>query len=288
MKFVFFGTPEFAKIVLEKLLENGYVPSVLVCNPDRPTGRKKIIIPPPTKILIQSNAENAGRIKIMQPEKLDEDFKNKIKELEPDFFVIAAYAKIITQDVIDIPKFGIIGVHPSLLPKYRGSSPIQTAILDDEKETGVTLYFVDSKVDHGPIIAQKNLEINDMNYSELQKKLAGLGGNLLAENFQKLIKQEIKPRIQIESDATFTKKFMTHDGFIDPADLENAQNDGGDLAKSIYQKIKALNPEPGVWTEKSRFGGGKRIKILEATLNAERKLKLKKIQIEGKNPVILN
>src|SRR5258708_6191606 len=121
-------------------------PTALVCNPDRPVGRKKIVTPPLTKELI---AKSSASTIILQPEKLDDAFIARLKEFQPDFFVVAAYAKIIPQAVLDIPRLGTLGVHPSLLPKYPGASPIQSAILDDTcSETGVTIYLIDQKMDH--------------------------------------------------------------------------------------------------------------------------------------------
>jgi methionyl-tRNA formyltransferase len=140
MRYVFFGTPRFAEIVLRKLLDAGMPPVALVCNPDRPVGRKKIVTSPPTKTLATNNRTP---IEILQPEKLDEAFMEQLQTLRPDFFVVAAYAKIIPKAVLAIPRLGTLGVHPSLLPKYRGASPIQSVILNGERETGVTIYAMD-------------------------------------------------------------------------------------------------------------------------------------------------
>lgn len=260
-KFAFFGTPEFAAIVLEKLIQAGWPPTLIVCNPDRPVGRKKIITPPLTKIL----AEKYG-IKVWQPEKLETD---KLDGAE--FAVIASYNKIIPQAMLDSLPAKFIGVHPSLLPKYRGPSPIQSAILNGEKETGVALFLLDEKVDHGPILATRKLEMRNSDFETLSRQLAELGGDFLVEILPKFLNGEIIPQPQNENDATYTKKFKTEDAYVD-------------LTKDdpiiIERKTRALNPEPGVWTVKD----GKRMKILEAELTPDNKLKLKKIQFEGKNP----
>ncbi len=274
MKYVFFGTPDFAVIILNKLIEASFIPEAIVCNPDRPVGRKKIITPPPTKILAQKYG-----IKVYQPEKLDKEFVLQVSSFRPDFFVVAAYAKIIPQEILDIPKLGTIGVHPSLLPKYRGASPIQSAILSGNEKTGTTLYLMDEKMDHGAILANSELRMqnSEWNYEKLMKKLAELSVDLLIETLPKFIKDEVVPMPQNESEATFTKKFITQDGFVEPEDLKIALEKGGEKAVEIDRKVRALNPEPGVWTIKD----GKRMKILE-TITRDSLLVLKKIQFEGK------
>ena len=276
MKYLFFGTPEFAAIILEKLINAGFIPSAVVCNPDKPTGRKKIITPPLTKLLaIKYN------IPVLQPEVLSIfNFQFSISNF--DFFIVASYAKILPKEILEIPRFGTIGVHPSLLPKYRGPSPIQAAILNEEQETGVTLFLLDEKVDHGPVLENRKQKIeNSDNYKTLHNKLAELGGDLLIETIPKFLREEIKSQPQDESQATYTKKFSAEDGFVGFKDLEKAQKDDGQIAIEVERKIRALNPEPGVWTIKD----GKRMKILEAELMPDKTLKLKKIQFEGKKPV---
>ncbi len=299
-RFVFFGTPEFAATILEKLISSGFVPEAVVCNPDRPVGRKKVITPPPVKLLImKQEARIKKQVKIFQPEKLDKQFLDSLFLIHDsfDFFVVAAYSQILPKEIIEIPRLGTIGVHPSLLPKYRGASPIQGAILNGEKETGVTLYLMDEKTDHGKIVSSIRYQVSgNENYKTLEKELAELAGNLLVETLPKFIKGEIKPVPQDESKATYTKKFTTEDAFIDEKTLEEALNgENEETAEKIYRKILALNPEPGTWTyaralEHSNVlenvgmsSSGKRIKILEAKIE-NGKLVLKKIQIEGEKP----
>jgi len=283
MKFVFFGSPEFASIVLEKLIAAGFVPEAVVCNPDRPVGRKKIITPPPVKRLIASGKEH---VEILQPENVNA-IRDKLLAIHPDVFVVAAYAKILPKDIVEIPGLGTIGVHPSLLPKYRGASPIQGAILAGEKETGVTLYILDEKMDHGPILAARELElpIANLQFTKLLEKLAELGGDLLAETLPKFVAGEIVPKPQNESGATYTKKFSTEDAFVDEKELEDALGGSNPEAASvIYRKILALTPEPGVWTLRQAQGKQQRVKLLEAELH-DGKLVLKVIQNEGQKPV---
>lgn len=282
MRYAFFGTPEFAAIVLEKLISAGFPPSLLVCNPDRPVGRKKIVTPPPAKQSILEQSESIREeIEIVQPEKVRE-IETTLRSGDFDFFVIAAYGKIIPNDILEIPKFGTIGVHPSLLPLHRGSSPVQSTILNGDKETGVTLYMVDALVDHGPVLSEKKLELYDIasiTYPALHDALAKLGADMLIRVIPKIGKEQMTLLPQDESKATFTKKFVTEDGFVDEVDLEEATNGNKEKAVLIDRKIRALNPEPGVYTIRK----GERTKLLEAELR-DGALVLKTIQIAGKMP----
>ncbi len=361
MNYIFFGTPRFAAIILEKLIGAGFIPVAVICNSDKPTGRKQMITPPPTKLLAQKY-----NIQILQPEVLSNSKFHAYRQAGEipclpagrrnskfDLFVVAAYGKIIPKEILDMPRLGTIGVHPSLLPKYRGPTPIQTAILNGEKETGVTLFMVDEKVDHGQIITSNEYRVmSNENYEILEIKLAELGAELLVEFLRKInqclgsptskkltknvrevglpdIGVELRP--QSETEATYTKKFTTQDGYVD---LEK------DNPILIERKIRALNPEPGVWTmretsdtanngqrtndsgqrtddsgqrtddmqppqsgarqgtrtnevsklseisklrNKRQGTRNKRVKLLEAEI-VDGKLKLKKIQVEGKRP----
>src|SRR3989344_2276357 len=159
MNYTFFGSPRFAEIILEKLIVAGMPPAVVVCNPDKPVGRKQIITPPPVKASIMRQASSIkDAIKILQPE-TKEDLKNTNYLFhDADFAVVAAYAKIIPQNVIRQFRLGMVGLHPSLLPKYRGTTPIQTAILESTPETGVTAFLIDENVDHGGIVASSKYQ----------------------------------------------------------------------------------------------------------------------------------
>ena len=272
MKFVFFGSPRFAEIILEKLIAGNCAPSLVVTNPDRPFGRKKILTPPPVKVVAEKHT-----IQVVQPESL----KNyKFPSTAYDFAVVAAYSKILPQAVIDLPRLGIIGVHPSLLPKYRGASPIQSALLHGEKETGVTLYKMDAAIDHGPMIARETLaiETNDT-YETTLEKLANISGNLLLKMIPRFLNSELGFKEQDHDRATLTKKFSSEDGFVDPSLLHEAENVGGASAQKVFNMIRALNPEPGVWTMKD----GKRMKLLKAHIEHGR-LRVDSFQMEGKKP----
>ena len=279
MKDVFFGTPRFAEIVLGGLIDGGLVPAALVCNPDRPLGRKHIVTPPLTKQLVINKKLSTV---ILQPEKLDDAFIAQLRALEPDFFVVAAYAKIIPAAVLDIPKFGTLGTHPSLLPNYRGASPIQSVILAGETTTGVTIYLMDAKMDHGPIcVGQLTISFDPLTttYAALEEQLAKLAIDLIPLAMDLRLDPGNAPQPQDESKATFTKKFSTDNGFIEYSELDAAIAGNSDKVELILRTINALNPEPGVWTIKS----GKRIKLLKARIDGSA-LKLVTIQEEGQRP----
>ncbi len=276
MKFVFFGSPAFAALTLQGILDRGLVPDILVSNPDRPVGRKQVVTPPPTKEAIAAR-NLTGQVKVFQPEDL-RSVSSQLTALSPDLFVVAAYANIIPQAVLDIPRLGTLGVHPSLLPKYRGASPIQSAILNGEQETGVSIYLLQKGVDDGPVLAKERLAIGpDETFSELLPRLAELGGRMLAGLIPAFLSGTAVPVPQDHAQATLTKKFTGADGFVPLPELQAAIKGGAAFARPIYNKIRALASEPGVWTDR----GGKRIKVLEARLE-DGKLVPLRIQREGK------
>ncbi len=280
--FVFFGTPDISRIVLAKLVDAGYMPAAVITNPDRPVGRKHIITPPPVKQFV---IDRGLPVTIFQPEKLSEIYADLVA-LSPDFFVVAAYTKIIPKNVLDIPRLGTIGVHPSLLPLYRGPSPIQTALLDGAVETGMSLYMMDENLDEGPVLAQEKLASyvpQSKNNEELSNDLFELGAAMLIELLPSFLDGTAKQLPQDHSLATFTKKFATEDAYIEWTDIETAIHglDAAthDIAKQIHQKILAFTPEPGAWT----MHNGKRMKLLKSSLQ-DGKLNLEIVQYEGKTP----
>ena len=294
-KFVFFGTPEFAAIILERLIGAGFSPVAVVCNPDKPVGRKKIVTPPPVKRLM---ANGKLQIEILQPASTSEllALSHKLSAIKPDFAIVAAYAKIIPKNIIDLFPRGVIGVHPSLLPKYRGATPIQSAILGGETETGTTLFMLDEKMDRGGVVSSVGCQVSsEETYEVLLKKLAELSGNLLTKTLPKFIVGEIRPQPQDEMLATYTKKFSTDDAFVAPEMLDAALLGDAPSANEINRKIRALNPEPGVWTFYPDDGlhenclemlKNKRVKLLDSAVE-DGKLTLKKIQYEGKKAQVL-
>ncbi len=274
-KFAFFGTDKFATIVLEKLKESGFIPQFVICAPDKPSGRGQLIQKPESKIWAEENS-----VAILQPEKLNEDFVNKLKEKSWDFFVVASYGKIIPKKVIDLPKFGSLNVHPSLLPKFRGASPVESAILADEKETGVTIMLVDEEMDHGPILNREIIKFDEWPAKVVvEEKLANIGGELLAKTIPLFLAGELKPENQNHSEATFTKKINKEDGEI--VFDKNLVEESIDEQYKKFLKIQALNPWPGVYFFMKHGEKEIRVKIVSANF-ANNKLEIEKVIPEGR------
>lgn len=200
--FVFFGSSQFSVYVLNALKEKGILPGLVVSTPDKPQGRKLILTPTPVSAWAKEN-----NIPLITPASL----KVEIPELKGfDLFIVASYGKIIPQTILDIPKNGTINIHPSLLPKYRGPSPIQSAMIDDDKNTGVSIMMLDAEMDHGPILAQGKIDIKEwLPLLEMKKIMAEKGVELLLENYGKT------PVEQDHTKATYTKKITKEDGLID-------------------------------------------------------------------------
>ena len=227
IKVVFMGTPEFSVPVLDMLINNTNV-LMVVTQPDTYTGRKKVLTKSPVKLLAE-----AHNIPVFQPEKIRKDYE-ALKELDFDLLVTCAYGQILPKEILDMPKFGPINVHASLLPKYRGASPINFAIFNGEEKTGVTLMYMDEGMDTGDIIVQDSLEIDGNNYGELYKRLSTLGANLLFENLDYLVSGNVERHKQNDEEATYTtliKREFEHIDF-------------NDTGVNIVNKIKGLNPEP--------------------------------------------
>lgn len=223
--FAFFGTPKFSVHVLDALERHGMLPALVITAPDRPQGRGLVLTPSPVK---QWALERG--IDVLTPEKLkDEDFLAELQNTEWDVFLVAAYAKLIPKNILEMPRRGSLNVHPSLLPKFRGPSPALSAILADERATGVTIMQMAEKMDAGPIVAQARIELEEEDLgspeqggggwppkgSEFETLLATEGGNLLAETLPHWISGQIDAEPQDESQATFTRKFTDADSLID-------------------------------------------------------------------------
>ena len=242
------GTPDFAVPSLKKLIEKGYDVKLVVTQPDKPAGRGKKITPPPVKVV----AEKAG-IPVYQPEKVKEnsELKKKLLEIEPDLIVVAAYGKILPEWLLNLPKHGTINVHASLLPKYRGASPIQWALLNGEEETGVTIMKVIPELDAGDIISQKRVKIEkEDNAKTLHDKLSEVGAELLVETIPLYISGKLKPVPQREEEATYCPQIKKEMGKIE----------WSESAEKIFNKIRAFTPWPSAYTTFR----GKRVKILKA------------------------
>ncbi len=235
MKFIFFGTSLFSVYVLNELKSNGFIPFYIVTFPDRPKGRKMIQTPNVVKIWAQVN-----NIPILETLSLKTDtIFQKLKELETDLYIVASFGRILPENIIYLPKYQTLNVHPSLLPRLRGPSPIQEAILSEDI-TGVSIMRLDTGVDTGPILAQVEVSIKNwpIYYKEAEEILGKAGGNLLAEIIPLWISGELKEVPQNESLSTHSRLIRRTDGNIEFDSPENA-----------LKKIKAFE----VWPRTFKF-----------------------------------
>jgi len=266
---VFFGTSEFSVFVLEELEKRGLSPDLIITSPDKPKGRKLVLTPPPVKIW----AEEKG-VQFLQPELLDENFVKRLKEKSWDVFLIASYGKIVPQAILDIPKHQTLNVHPSLLPKYRGASPIQSQILNDEQGIGVTIMLVDEKVDHGPILDQELVSMDKwpIKRSVLEKVLGEVGGSLLSNVILEWVDGNIDPQEQDHEKATFCTKIKKEDALID-------------LNADPYENLLKIYAFEG-WPRAYYIDqNNKRVVIIDATIDKDGKLRLLRIIPEGKKEI---
>ena len=245
MKIVFMGTPDFAKKSLEQIYNAKHNILAIVTNPDRPKGRgMKMIASPVKEFAIEKN------IKIFQPEKIkkNEEFIEEIKELKPDVICVVAYGKILPKEILDIPKYGCINVHGSLLPKYRGPAPIQWAVLNGDKKTGVTTMYMDVGMDTGDTILKQEVDIGDNETTgELWERLSKIGGELLVKTL-KQIEEGTAPRQKQKEGYTIAPMLNKDMAKID----WNEKN-----AQQIKNLVRGLNPIMGAYT----FLNGKKIKL---------------------------
>lgn len=228
MKTIFFGTPRFAQIVLEKLINSPYKPQLVVTGPDSKIGRGQKLQPSPVK-------QTAQRHKIAT------NYQLPTTNYQFDLAILVAYGKIIPKDLLTLPRYGFLNVHPSLLPKYRGPSPIQSAILAGEEKTGVTIMLLDEKIDHGPILAQVEVTIGEKDtHASLIEKLGKAGSDLLIETLPFYINGDLNPQPQNHQEATSTAHVKKSAGFIDLACPPDPQ--------TFDRMIRAFYLWPGVWT----------------------------------------
>ncbi|MDP3741009.1 MAG: methionyl-tRNA formyltransferase, partial [bacterium] len=243
MKVIVCATSGFAIPSLRALVEAGYEIVAVITQPDKPAGRKQEALPSLVKLWALEHG-----LKVFQPESLEiGNWKLEIPEIN----IVASYGKLIPKWLIDAPKFGSLNIHPSLLPKYRGPSPIQAAILNGDEQTGVTIIKLDQQLDHGPIVSQSIFNIpNSIFYKDLHDKLANLGAELLIKTIPDYVSGKIKPRPQDHSKATFTK-IITKD---------DARIDWSKPSEEIDRLIRAYSTWPVAWT----MLDGKRLKIFQA------------------------
>ena len=234
-KIVFMGTPKFAVPVLEMLIKN-YGVDLVITQPDKKVGRKKVLTPPPVKVVALEN-----NIKVLQPEKIstDEETYNTLKELNPDIIITAAYGQLVPEKILEIPEFKCINVHGSLLPKLRGGAPIQYSILEDHGKTGITIMYMVKKLDAGDMISKVEIDILDSdNYETLHDKLSIAGCELLNETLPKIFNGDISPEKQDDTEATFARNILREDEKIN----------WNTSAREVFNKVRALDPTPGAFT----------------------------------------
>lgn len=249
IKIVFMGTPEFASVCLDTLLEANFNVVAVVSQPDKPVGRKHIITPPPTKV----RALEAG-IPVFQPDsmKTDESYE-EIKKYAPDLIITAAYGKLLPERVLNIPTYGCINAHGSLLPKYRGASPVQMAILNGEEVTGVTVMKMDIGMDTGDMITKVEVPIDEnIDTDGLMMELAKAGGKLLVDTIEDYVNGNITPVPQDESQATHCSMIKPEDGIFD----------WNQDVKKIHDKVRSFKTWPGAQTSLD----GKRVKVYETNI----------------------
>lgn len=286
INFTFFGTSTFSVYVLDALLKRGFIPTHIVTTPDKPQGRKLIITPPPVKLWAEARA-----IPYIQPATLREkntegvqhasqDIINTLTQYNSDVFIVASYGKIIPDTILNIPQHNTLNVHPSLLPAFRGASPLQSSILDPETTqtgTGITIIHLDAEMDHGPIVAQEHVEITPWppRYTELEKTLGEHGGTLLATILPDWISGSITEREQDHLKATYTKKIEKADGEINLSDDPHLN----------IRKIRAFEVWPGTYFFATKHRDGQKVRVLikDARITQDGSLEITRVVPEGKS-----
>lgn len=247
------GTPSLAASILEGLIAEGYNIVGVVTQPDRPVGRKQEVVPGPVKLIAEQH-----RLPVIQPERLKEEALKQLIDWKPDLVVVAAYGRILPQTLLDLPGFGCVNVHFSLLPRWRGASPIQNALMAGESETGVSIMLLDAGLDTGPLLARRALPIEpDERSDALTTRLTELGRSLLLETLPLWVKRKIAPTPQPADGATLCQLIEREDGrvFWDTP------------AQEIYNRFRGLSPWPGIFTFWQRGNDDlMRIKLLEIGL----------------------
>lgn len=296
---VFMGTSSFADVILNALIENSYNIVGVYTKADKKVGRAGNI----KKSIVKITAEK-NKLDVFQPEKFDEVAIHELLSLKPDLIIVAAYGKILPKKILEIPKYKCINVHASLLPSYRGPSPVQNALLDGEKETGATIMLMDAGIDTGDILSSKKILIHpDELYPELLERLASVSSSLLLETIPRWVSGKIIPKKQDNSKATFCQLIEKDQGHIL----------WSDPAQSIYNKYRSFFIWPGIYSYWKKNGSNTRIKlnkiaVLSESIAKDRHLGevfrlengeigaatmrgaiiFKEIQIEGKKNVAIN
>jgi len=251
---IFIGTPDFAVPALQKLTDTRFRPELIITQPARPQGRRLKIVPSPVK----QAAESSG-FTVIEPESIkDPEVFKRLERLEPDIIITVAYGGFLPENILSLPPHGCINIHPSLLPEYRGATPINHALFDGKRYTGLTIAKMVTRMDSGPVLLQKEVPVRDEdNYTSLSERLANIGAELLIETLTKLERGEIKEEKQNESDATYCYKLKKEDMLLN----------WNTRAIDIHNRVRGLALEPGAIT----FFRGRRIKVMETELLDEPK-----------------
>jgi methionyl-tRNA formyltransferase len=233
MRIVFMGSPDFAVPTLRRLAET-YPVTGVVTQPDRPAGRGRVLTPPPVKVL----AQELG-LDIIQPEKLREpEAQARLQDWAPDLIVVAAFGQILRKSVLELPRFGCVNVHASLLPRWRGAAPIHAAILHGDHETGATIMVMDPGIDTGPMLAQRAMPIQpDDTAASLSTRLSEAGADLLIETLPGYLRGEIVPQPQDEGLATYAPMLRKEEGLLDFTQP----------AEELERRVRAFSPWPGAF-----------------------------------------
>lgn len=247
MKIVFMGTPDFAAGALEALIKAGHEITAVVTQPDRAKGRSKELLPSPVKVCALEHG-----IPVMQPRKIKTpEGVEELKRYPADIYIVAAFGQILSREILDIPRFGCLNIHASLLPRYRGASPIQHVIIDGEKKTGITIMQMDTGIDTGDMLYKKEIEIApDDNYETLHDKLMLLGGEAIVEALALLEAGKLTPEKQDDSASCYASLIKKNMGEIDFSKS----------AVAIDRLIRGMTPWPSAYT----FYQGKQLKIWKA------------------------
>jgi methionyl-tRNA formyltransferase len=274
LRIAFWGTSRFSVFVLDELARDGFVPALIVTAPPKPKGRGMALSPSLVKVWADSH-----NIPTIEPNEIKSESFLETLGKNWDLFIVASYGKIISRRTLDLPKHGTLNVHPSLLPKLRGSTPLQSAILEDismgePHTTGTTIMLIDEEVDHGPLVAQGAISISNWppKESELEETLGVLGGALLAKTIPEWIRGDITPIEQNHHLATYTKKITKTDALVD---LESNPQE-------TLRKIRAFNVWPRAYFITMRSGKETRVIITSAHLEGGEFLVLDRVIPEGK------
>ncbi len=270
LNIAFFGTPELTIEILDELKDSGFLPKLIVTGPDVRAGRKLSLTTPKPKEWAEKN-----QIELLQPEKINPEFLEELKKNPWDLFIVVAYGKILQEELISIPKHGVLNIHYSLLPKYRGATPVESAILSGDTKTGVSIQKMVYELDAGPVLAQKEVSIEkDETAPKLRGRLNEIGKKLLVEVIPAYVSGEIVPKEQNHEEKTRCGKIKKEDGEI------KLSGNGEEL----YRKYKAYFGWPGTFFFIEKNETRTRVKITEAKMENSQFVPLKVIP-EGKKEI---